>query len=433
MPESVSLDEFCCTPSFSWPSVSPSGRLLAFYRDEDLSVLDIDSGTISRIEIDLAVNPNHRLVWDVSEEALFVHYCQTEQERTDIYALALDGASHPVITREGRCWLWDVSPDGRTLLYSHRRPDADLWDSPRTLYEYDRDDDTHTRLSPDDHFVMAQGITYSPTGEWIAYAAARESDGSLLEASDVYIARTDGSERRSLDVGAENSRTMVKDWHPSERQLLIYDTTPNDRCGVYDLPTDSVTWFGTGEIQEKPIVWLPDGERFLAIRKASTTTTPIVVDSQAEQTRELAVDGSSSYAPTAADDLIIDSRRILVPQSTPTISMELLAYDLTTDTTTQLLGPNDGIEPSQLVEPEIITYDSIDGCSIKALLYRTTEDPSPAVVLVHGGRHGRASKSYHPPSQYLVHRGFTVLRPNYRGSSGRGSAFRRQQYGDIGG
>lgn len=437
MDESLSVTDFCQTSSFFWPAVSPSGTLLAFYREVDdqdtISLLNLDTGTITPIRSDLSLTSTHRIVWNRMEDGLYIHYCATDAERTDIYALGLDGTTQPVVTREGGCWLWDISPNNRSLLYSHRHPEADLWDSPRRLYRYDRETDTHHQLTPDDQFVLTQGINYSNDGEWISYAAATEADENLLEASSVYITRADGTDTQLLDIGTDGSRTMVKDWHPTERRLLVYDTAPIDQCGVYDISTDVMTWFGEQDIQEKPVVWLPGGDRFLAIRKAQTTTTPIVYDWQAEHARELAVSGSCSYIPTATDALIIDARRILVPRSTPTKPLELLAYDLQTDTTTRLLGTDGGIDPSRLVDPDTITYDSIDGCSIEALLYRTDSHPSPAIVLVHGGRHGRASRSYHWPSQFLVDRGLTVLRPNYRGSAGRGNTFKQAQYGDLGG
>ncbi len=438
MDGSLSIDELGSVPSFTWPAVSPSGASLAVYREQNgqcmLLVIDLDTGTTTSVQSELALKPNHRIVWDRAGEQLYVHHSATGEERTDIYTLGIDGTAQSLITREGRCWLWDVSPDDRSFLYSHRRPDADLWKSPRTLYRYDRDADTHHQLTPDDQFVMARGNRYNSDGEWLTYAAATKGDGSLLERSRVYIARTDGTDAQALSIGGEESRTLVKDWHPADRQLLVYDTATTTRCGVYDIQTETLTWFGTGAIQEKPVVWLPDGVRFLAIRKAHTTTIPIVYDCRTEQARELAVDGSCSYAPTATDELVIDAQHVLVPRSTPTVPMEVLSYDLQTDTTTTLFRTSNGaVEPSQLVDPEYISYESTDGRSIGTLLYRTSEQPSPAIVLVHGGRHGRASEDYHWPSQFLVDRGFTVLRPNYRGSSGRGRAFKQLQYGDLGG
>lgn len=438
MDESLSIADLCVVPSFSWPAVSPSGTSLAFYREMDgectVSLLDLETNTTRSLMTDRSLSPSNRLVWDRTEDWLYLHHSETDTERTDIYALSFDGTLRPVIRREGRCWLWDVSPDNRSLLYSHRHPDAAHWESPRILYRYDRETDTHEQLTPDDQFVLARGNKYSPTGERITYATASAANETLLEQSDVYLAHADGTNARQLAVGEEDKRTLVKDWHPDGRRLLVWDTSGTTRCGVYTLTDETVTWFGTGDIQEKPVVWLPDGDRFLAIRKERTQTVPLIYNSHTEQAQPFAISGSCSYVPTATEELLIDAQQVLIPHSTPTLPMELLAYDLETETTTTLFEPRDDvIEPSRLVAPDYVTYESTDGRSIGALCYQATAQPSPAIVLVHGGQHGRASEDYHWQTQWLVDRGLTVVRPNYRGSTGRGNAFKALQYGDLGG
>lgn len=438
MDGSLSVDDLRVVPSVFWPAVAPSGTSIAFYHERDdhceLSILDLETGTTTPLTTDLSLSPSGRLVWDRAEEWLYVHHSETGAERTDIYALELNGTARSVISREGRCWLWDVSPDNRSLLYSHRHPEATLWESPRTLYCYDRETDTHTQLTTDEQFVMARGNRYSPDGQRITYAAATDTDDSLLEQSDIYLARADGTDARHLTIGDVDSRTLVKDWHPDGRRLLVWDTSATTRCGIYNISDETVTWFGTGDVHEKPVVCLPDGERFLAIRKEHTSTLPLIYNLQTEQACELPIAGTCSYVPTATEELLIDANQVLIPHSTATRPMELLAYDVDTRSVTTLLQPSEEVvEASRLVEPEYITYESTDGRSIGALLYRASEQPSPAIVLVHGGRHGRASERYHWPTQWLVDRGLTVLRPNYRGSAGRGRAFKELQYGDLGG
>ncbi|PCI60937.1 MAG: hypothetical protein COB37_09030 [Kordiimonadales bacterium] len=55
-----------------------------------------------------------------------------------------------------------------------------------------------------------------------------------------------------------------------------------------------------------------------------------------------------------------------------------------------------------------------------------------AVVLVHGGPVRRASNSYKAAVSWLVANGYTVLQPNFRGSSGYGEKWRRAGYGEWG-
>jgi dipeptidyl aminopeptidase/acylaminoacyl peptidase len=86
---------------------------------------------------------------------------------------------------------------------------------------------------------------------------------------------------------------------------------------------------------------------------------------------------------------------------------------------------------------EIIHYKSFDGTDIEALLL-TPRDYAPGarvpfVVMVHGGPTGRWSDSFEPWGQLLASRGYAVLYPNVRGSTGYGNRFVEMNRGDWGG
>jgi dipeptidyl aminopeptidase/acylaminoacyl peptidase len=84
------------------------------------------------------------------------------------------------------------------------------------------------------------------------------------------------------------------------------------------------------------------------------------------------------------------------------------------------------LTPADLVEPEAVRYESHDGLQVPALLYRPSNagsGPVPAVVYVHGGPESQDRPNFNPVYQYLAHRGYAVLAPNVRGSSGYGNAY----------
>jgi dipeptidyl aminopeptidase/acylaminoacyl peptidase len=91
-----------------------------------------------------------------------------------------------------------------------------------------------------------------------------------------------------------------------------------------------------------------------------------------------------------------------------------------------------------LVAPRFLKYKSGDGVEIEAALL-TPSDPAPAsrllplVVLVHGGPTGRWSDSFEPWGQLLASRGYAVLYPNIRGSTGYGHPFVEMNRADWGG
>lgn len=84
-----------------------------------------------------------------------------------------------------------------------------------------------------------------------------------------------------------------------------------------------------------------------------------------------------------------------------------------------------GIRSSSMVEPELVHYRTFDGRSIPAYLYCPAQSltTGAAVVYIHGGPESQSRPAFDPLLQYLVDRGYTILVPNVRGSTGYGNAY----------
>jgi dipeptidyl aminopeptidase/acylaminoacyl peptidase len=98
---------------------------------------------------------------------------------------------------------------------------------------------------------------------------------------------------------------------------------------------------------------------------------------------------------------------------------------------------NDAFAAVGLVKPELYRYQSFDGTAIEAALFRGAgSNPArrqPLVVLVHGGPAGAWTNRFDVLTQLLASRGYTVMQPNIRGSSGYGQKFLASNRGDWGG
>ena len=90
--------------------------------------------------------------------------------------------------------------------------------------------------------------------------------------------------------------------------------------------------------------------------------------------------------------------------------------------------PVEAIE-RRLAVPGKVEFASGDGLTIPSYLYRPAAGGSdedgrhPAIVWTHGGPTSQWEDSFEPAIQYFVQRGYVVLLPNVRGSSGYGRAF----------
>ncbi|WLI88608.1 S9 family peptidase [Massilia sp. R2A-15] len=84
----------------------------------------------------------------------------------------------------------------------------------------------------------------------------------------------------------------------------------------------------------------------------------------------------------------------------------------------------EGVEPARMATQDAVRYKARDGLVIPAWLTLPKDKRKnlPLVVLVHGGPYVRGGEwGWHPSVQFLASRGYAVIEPEYRGSTGFGS------------
>ncbi|RYZ13857.1 MAG: S9 family peptidase [Alphaproteobacteria bacterium] len=95
-----------------------------------------------------------------------------------------------------------------------------------------------------------------------------------------------------------------------------------------------------------------------------------------------------------------------------------------------------GISNAQVAPVQYINYAAADGLEIHGFLTTPpgVKDPKnlPLVVLPHGGPAAHDGIGFDWWSQAIASRGYAVLQPNFRGSTGYGDAFEHAGYGEWG-
>jgi dipeptidyl aminopeptidase/acylaminoacyl peptidase len=95
--------------------------------------------------------------------------------------------------------------------------------------------------------------------------------------------------------------------------------------------------------------------------------------------------------------------------------------------------------PAELAEapfvmPTEVTYPSLDGTPVPGMIFRPVgKAPGPAVLVVHGGPDWHFEMTWYPIMAAMASRGWTVLVPNFRGSTGYGRDWQRASRFDYGG
>ena len=456
----VPLEELASLPEFYQVTASPSGGRIAYYYDgtgrNELYIEDVETGDRRQVtDGNVPRDAGSPIAWGAEGVRIHFHDEEGGDEQYDIRSVNLaDGSVETVVEAEGQNVLQDVGDDGRYLLFSSTKSGQ------MNLHRQDTDTGEEEQLTDYEQPVFTGG--FSPDGDRIAYTT---NESPNLENKDVYVAsvephstdsrpvagdEADGSDARKLPVGDDGVETVFVEWTPDGSGLLVGDESEDlGRVGIYDLESEEAEWFGTGEYEEVPVGFTPEGDGVVAGRMRECGTVTVVYDRETGEAHELALDEGvanvpGAWGPGTSGNHFVGDGDLLVNYTTPATRKELHRYDLDSDDHEVLLAADYGdVDPDSFVDAEYVTYESTgtdetfdvegEAYEIEGLLYDAGERPSPAIVMVHGGPHGRSDKSFNLYAQFLVSRGYSVFMPNYRGSTGRGREFKNAVHHDWGG
>lgn len=308
-----------------------------------------------------------------------VHFALDRDHACHIARVPLDSSSWPLRVSGGADFAWDPTAAEAGVAWLE-------WDLPAMPF-------TESRImladaKPDARSVAGgEGTSvgqprFSPDGSRLAYvsdasgwwnvwiAAADGSDAQpLLEESRDHAAPTWSPGQRSFAWSPDGSEIAINRNEDGFARLIVVEAVPGAGFGT------------TREIAKgwhHSLDWGPQG--IVAVRSgARTPPTITIVDGHTTARRELA------------------------------------------------RGAPAGIERNS-VEPEPVTWRSANA-TVHGLLYRPAHSAlgeatlPPLLVLVHGGPTDQATAGWQPRVSYFLERGWAVLRPDHRGSTGYGRPY----------
>ncbi len=121
-----------------------------------------------------------------------------------------------------------------------------------------------------------------------------------------------------------------------------------------------------------------------------------------------------------------DEQRWIVVAASDTDPGEVFVYDRGTKQLIPQYKVRETLQRDQLSPMTAITYPSSDGVEIPAFLTLPrglAAKGLPLVVFPHGGPWARDTWGYDTYAQFLANRGYAVLQPNFRSSTGYGKKF----------
>jgi dipeptidyl aminopeptidase/acylaminoacyl peptidase len=421
--------------------VSPDGRFIAFGSTagglSQLFVQPLDGGQPVQITqgTERALQPH----WSPSDDLIAYLQDIGGDENYQVYVIGADGGQarnltvRPDAMHESISW----SRDGTRIAYVSNR------DGQLDVYYSDLADGQVHRVT--DHPSVHHSPEYSPDGTMLAFASNRSQWRSNW---DTFVASLpDGAERKVTQHQGEADEmsyyaSQSPYWSPDGRRILVASSVPgNYDIMAIDVETLTQEWIADSPWDESNAQWSPDGSHVayvvnedgnltIHVKKLTNGRSWPVSPPHgiAGHTGMRGFGGSYRWTP--------DGQRIVYSYSGPTQSGSIWVVPATGGQPRLLYSTLPaGLDRQQLVSPELIRYRSADGLQISAFLYRPrgTSGPFPAILMPHGGPTGQTLNAWSPPVQYLVSRGYAVLEPNFRGSTGYGTEFQWLNKNDWGG
>lgn len=124
--------------------------------------------------------------------------------------------------------------------------------------------------------------------------------------------------------------------------------------------------------------------------------------------------------------LSADGNKVVVGAWSDTNSGQYYLYDKAAGSVSPLFAARPEMEPFKLAQVQSVMAKASDGTGIPAYLtlpVGSTGKGLPTIVMPHGGPSARDEWGFDWLAQYYANRGFAVLQPNYRGSSGYGDGW----------
>jgi dipeptidyl aminopeptidase/acylaminoacyl peptidase len=413
--------------------------------------------------------------FDISPDGRWVAYKSAKAGTYDIWIAPIDGPGEPrqLTSMPGREMLPRFSPDGRWIAFEADHGGTNLSD----LYIVSPDGGDPIRLT--DHPLNDGGAMWAPDSRTIYFstamywhcafaavdletrqirrvrsgggAASLSPDGTMFVYTgnarpndddqsnrDIYVAPVGEGEARLLTPDTFDWLDSAPAWSPDGTRIaFVSDRHGWNNLGVIDVATGEARMLLTEEIEHSEPRWSPDGQWISFTKNLDYHYHLFKIPAGGGEAVQLTTRGGVNGGSSATGQTrgmhrwMPDGRGIAFYHSDPSMTgdvwvMSETGADARQVTTHQHASLRD---PDAFVWPELMEYRSFDGRAVAGLVYKPkgsqAGDRLPALFFFRANSNGQHPVQWHPYIQYFVSRGYLVFAPNFRGSTGRGKAYRQ--------
>jgi dipeptidyl aminopeptidase/acylaminoacyl peptidase len=311
--------------------------------------------------------------------------------------------------------LGRLSPDGRRLAFASNDRDPRFFDV--SVLDLDEPTATPRRVMATDETLTP--VAWSPDGSQVlVYRQNTNLDGDLL------LVPADGGPPRLLTPHTGEASIGTATFHPDGRSILYLGNQDRENVAVLCLDPE------TGE--SEPLVALDWDIEGLALSQDGSWIAYVVNEDGASRLLLRSTTGDEERRIEGLPLGIVEGvtwspsgKQLAFSVGGPKHPASIWVCDLAGAAGAVATPGLAGLDANSFVEPEIVRYPTFDGRGVPAFWYTPTATPGPwpVVIDVHGGPEGQRRIKYDALTQFLLARGFAVLAPNVRGSTGYGKTY----------
>lgn len=457
--QALPIEKYLSIRASSSPSFSPDGKTIAYLSNATgtRQVWRVDSGGLEKPIQLTHFDDNISFVrWLGDGSGIIFGMAAGGNENTQFYWMQPDGTAVEKLTGDGtiRNNFGRVSANGKTIYFTSNKRNRNFFDvysmdvgtgKTTLLYQFDGNASiaavndagnkivvsrSGTRFSLDNDLYLIDLKTKKEI-HLTPHDGASEFGNVRFLADGIIFTTNDGREFENL-AQMRRKNAAVDDWSTENRTTDIVDGADHDLGGVAMNDDAGIMAYSANV----------DGYSEIFLRKVETDGKPLisVIDKEAAK---VALPGKGIASGLTFSP---DEKKLAFTFSSPNRTGDIWVYEIASKKLTRVTNSDlAGIDAETFVEPRLIKYKTFDGKEIPAWYYtprkadRLPEGTkfskinysagseltpnAPVIVSVHGGPEGQERPGFNALYQYYLSRGYAILAPNVRGSTGYGKTY----------
>ena len=364
--------------------------------------------------------------WSPRGDVVLFTKDQGGDERTQLYVMDPNGETVEALTNDPKVIynFGDFSRDGSKICYSSNQRMERYFD----VYVMDLATRQSRRiLSGEQNFYC---VGFSPDSRFVLANGERNNYDN-----DYFLVPTDAKTEGMIKLTPHQGDAIYNNaaWLPDGSGFYLASNQGRDKinlafCDLKARDANKIRFVEDSpqEIDEDTGISMDRGGKYLfyALNDDGTSSVRIrnLQNNKVDIFRGLpkGVVGTGSFSA--------DGTRVAFDYTSPAINWDVWTLDLKANRAAQVThSTRAGIPADSFVQPQTITYPTFDGKQIPAFFYlpknAAKDGKATAIVIVHGGPEAQERAYFSSVVQYFLNRGYAVLAPNVRGSTGYGREY----------